>query len=66
MKILPNPVRLHPTKPWVAGLDEIDPSIETVYVKAYEQSVEEKYLEVILAKAGIFVHGYLFAIAVQN
>lgn len=45
VKNLPNPVRLFPTKPWVAGLDELDPSIETVYVKAYQRSVEEKYLE---------------------
>ncbi|XP_039261426.2 coiled-coil and C2 domain-containing protein 2A-like isoform X2 [Styela clava] len=45
VKILPSPVQIHPNKPWVSGLDDIDPSIETIYVKAYQTSVDEKYLQ---------------------
>lgn len=38
---------MNPLKPWVSYSNHpIDRSIETVYVKAYESWVEEKYFEV--------------------
>nr|XP_018671326.2 coiled-coil and C2 domain-containing protein 2A isoform X3 [Ciona intestinalis] len=43
---LPNPVAEMATKPWVDSLDELDPCVETVYVKAQPRAVEDKYLQV--------------------
>uniref|UniRef100_H2ZAP6 CC2D2A N-terminal C2 domain-containing protein n=1 Tax=Ciona savignyi TaxID=51511 RepID=H2ZAP6_CIOSA len=41
--LLPNPVTEAPTKPWVDSVDELDPCIETTYVKARGTAVEDKY-----------------------
>nr|CAB3228105.1 coiled-coil and C2 domain-containing protein 2A [Phallusia mammillata] len=45
IEILPDPIKQVATKPWVEAVEEVDPSIETVYVKAYEYLVEGKYLQ---------------------
>lgn len=44
--MLPDPIKPIATKPWVEAVFEVDPNIETVYVKAIKRSVEDKYLAV--------------------
>lgn len=43
---MPDPVKDAVMKPWVDGIEEVDRAIETVYVKAYDNTVDKKYLQV--------------------
>lgn len=46
VKTIPNPVKQYPTKPWDHALEDVDQSVETIYIKATMSATEDKYLQV--------------------